>query len=231
MNNNMKPIIFNTDMVKATIEGRKTQARCIVKPQPDYTYGRSMGKNHGAGPHECRMADGTRHEIYSPFGQAGDMLYVRETWAISAFMEYLYKANGDERIQPSIKWKPSIHMPKEAARLFLQITDMRIERLQDISESDAVAEGVEWMKGKKPPKGFQGLTSSIEIEGYRAYGRKNEWMEDNKKIISRYAHNGTCISSIASFKSLWQDINDKRATWESNPWVWAITFKINHIIK
>jgi len=128
-----KPILFSTEMVRAILEDRKTQTRRVIKPQP------------GDHPDD----DGYMSSILNrcPY-QVGDILWVRETWAkdISGCPGGIsYRADhidpkGDGPANP-MKWKPSIHMPKEAARLFLVVKDVRVERLQDITEEDAKMEG------------------------------------------------------------------------------------------
>jgi len=117
----MKPILFNTEMVQAIKEGRKTVTRRIVKPR--YR------------PYE-RM---TRY-MPQPF-YTGDILYVRETFAVMPY-GYVYRADGEdpEGWDSSDRWVPSIHMPKEAARLFLRVTDVRVESLQAITPEDCERE-------------------------------------------------------------------------------------------
>lgn len=121
----MKPILFNTDMVRAILDGRKTVTRRVVKFQ------------HGQNPQWTGyIPDGpvlygsnnipASKSLYHP----GDILYVRETWARSMAGTYIYKATDTPIILD--RWRPSIHMPKDAARLFLRVTDARVERLQDI---------------------------------------------------------------------------------------------------
>ncbi len=140
-----KPILFSTDMVQAILEGRKTQTRRVVKGLPinqsDYDLGiikRDNGSLTGYGFEKI------------PY-QPGDILWVRETWARlngdyrpdNNGKIYIYKADhvtGNDG-PDLIRWRPSIHMPREAARLFLTVKDVRVERLQDISEDDARAEG------------------------------------------------------------------------------------------
>lgn len=112
----MKPILFNTDMVRAILDGRKTVTRRVIK---------SAG-------------DGFPPATPSPY-QPGDILWVRETWARSMAGTYLYKATDTPLIID--RWYPSIHMPKEAARLFLRVTRVRAERLQEITEEGLKAEG------------------------------------------------------------------------------------------
>ncbi len=139
-----KPIIFSTEMVRAILEGRKTQTRRIFSC--NWRHDIEDGKAY------IEMPDGTWPELISPFGKPGDLLWVRETFCIDSRGAhgddpgYYYKADiptyedGPE-IWPD-SWKPCIYMPKAAARIWLQITDVKVERLQDISEEDAKKEGV-----------------------------------------------------------------------------------------
>lgn len=115
----LKPILFNTDMVRALLAGRKTVTRRVVKPQPDEHL--TTGEN----------ALELLAEACAPY-RPGDLLYVRETWTQDGDV-YRYKAGFCDQNR---KWRPSIHMPKEAARIFLRVTDVRVERLQDITELD-----------------------------------------------------------------------------------------------
>lgn len=164
----MKPILFNTEMVQAILAGRKSVTRRIVKPQPKMQLAYiCMGCNHGKWAYpspgcveqsgwdvKYRRPEGLTAEdcsrCWTPPYHTGNILYVRETWArpseseISAGADpnmYLYKA---DRIQPVAwgVWHPSIHMPKEAARIFLRVTDVRVERLQDITMDGMQREGV-----------------------------------------------------------------------------------------
>jgi hypothetical protein len=123
-----KPILFNTQMVRAILDGRKTCTRRIVKPQPTAHYGV-----------QC---------IKPPY-QPGDILYVRETWSLRFDGEkYFYKADKNTSREEKrlldyndVKWRPSIHMPKEAARIWLKVTNVRVERLQEITEAQTEEEG------------------------------------------------------------------------------------------
>ncbi len=149
----IRPILFNTEMVEGILEYRKLNTRRIVKPQPKkdmkYKLGycvdgdkRDIGK-FGFGSHECGG-----HVLYAkPPALVGDILWVRETW--SEWTDgYVYKAWTSPFPQPGrypdkmMKWHPSIHMPKEAARIFLRVTDVRVERLKDMTLDDFLAEGV-----------------------------------------------------------------------------------------
>lgn len=133
-----KPILFNTEMVRAILEGRKTQTRRVVKPQPKegftavcYPYSGFYEYRYGAGAY-----------WKNALCAIDDVLWVRETWAEMPY-GYVYRADEEEPEgwDPDDRWHPSIHMPKDAARLFLRVTGVRIERLQDISGEDCVAEG------------------------------------------------------------------------------------------
>ena len=141
----MKPIIFSTPMVQAILAGRKTQTRRVLKPQPVIdAHGMWLWK-------DFQWMDGglgfpaSGIEDYAPY-KPGDILWVRETWSPVQVLpkRYLYKAdaeNGGEGDGLPIRWRPSIHMPREAARLFLRVKGVRVERLQNISAEDCEAEG------------------------------------------------------------------------------------------
>lgn len=144
----MKPILFNTDMVRAILDGRKTVTRRVVKPQPPATSAVSM-----EGPYAVWWfwEDDPSGNLIKPPYKQGDILYVRETWAHPSKAEidngapanmYLYYADAPLLPCAYDRWRPSIHMPKEAARLFLRVTDVRIERLQDIDDYGVLAEGL-----------------------------------------------------------------------------------------
>jgi len=142
-----KPILFNTEMVKAILEGRKTQTRRIVKPQPkNYIVSCHYSSTGFAGTDtegRCRCSS----EEYKPPYNIGDILWVRETWSPVWVIpkRYLYRASPEDVPENTpIKWHPSIHMPRKAARIFLKVTDVRVERLQDITDKDAKAEGIKY---------------------------------------------------------------------------------------
>lgn len=141
----MKPILFNQEMVRALLDGRKSVTRRVIK-FPEGQTGRLP-------------LDGSRDRLFYPGGikyppyQTGSIVYVREAWAtvdryshnaVDCWSEYIYRATYKPELEfdvPTIKWRPSIHMPKEAARLFLRVTDVWPERLQQISEEQAIKEG------------------------------------------------------------------------------------------
>jgi len=164
---NEKPILFSGEMVKAILAGRKTQTRRVIKfPKGnpvDVTrfIGRDDKPNGEYGFHISERV--ISHHFKCPYGKIGDQLWVRETWRAEAgsltdqskpYPFIYYRAtdhneiDGFTKLYP--KWKPSIHMPRAASRINLKITDIRVERLQDISEQDAKAEGVECLPDFKP---------------------------------------------------------------------------------
>lgn len=171
-----RPIIFNGEMVRAILDGRKTQTRRVIKPQPDGPWaapGRTM----------C------------PYGQPGDRLWVRETWAHVPRTAYgslgmqdpsdedmaaIYRATFD-RSPPGTGWKPSIYMPKWAARIWLEIINVRVERVQEITNEGALAEGVEehqiphtWM--------FRELWDSINAKrGYSWDSNPSIWVVEFRR--------------------------------------------------
>lgn len=137
----IKPILFNTEMVRAILDGRKTCTRRVVK-LPKNMSGRPVEKSGDIG---FMYLGGIKRPPY----QQGDILYVRETWCKGSWMNeterYYYKADDNDF---HCVWHPSIHMPKEAARIWLKVRDVRVERLQDITEDGAKAEGANWKNGK-----------------------------------------------------------------------------------
>ena len=134
-----KPILFNTEMVRAILEGRKTQTRRVVKPQPKEGF--TAVCDPYSGFYEYRYGPGAFWK--TSLCAIDDVLWVRETWAYNRD-RYLYKADYPENEGFSwARWHPSIHMPRQAARIFLRVTGVRIERLQAIQTMDAVAEGAD----------------------------------------------------------------------------------------
>lgn len=207
-----RPILFSAPMVRALLEGRKTQTRRAIKPQPRGRIDPVVSFNHGRmeiafGP-DMRDKDGAP-KWWRPLAQAGDRLWVRETCAIVSTVDpgfVLYRADGyeaecvrqgfDKPFPPEseARWRPSIHMPRWASRITLEVIDVRVEHLHDISEADAIAEGIRQLPGP-----------------LIVYGVANG---DN------YA-----TSAKSAFASLWRSINGHDA-WELNPWVAAYTFHV-----
>lgn len=217
----IKPVIFNTEMVRAILDGRKTVTRRVIKPQP---LGKLCyciaGDKHGLwgypGPDtykfwgdKWKVPEGltseekTRH--WTPPCHTDDILYVRETWGDyrectedGGGVYVLYKADYPDGAKQVThpngivyelpKWHPSIHMPKEAARIFLRVTDVRVERLHDMKMSDIQAEGV----------------VPVSVNG----GQWQQWQMDYMKPV-------------------WDKTikNRGRYGWDANPWVWVIEFE------
>ncbi|MDY3693196.1 MAG: ASCH domain-containing protein [Proteus mirabilis] len=190
-------IIFNAEMVRAILDGRKTQTRRVMKVQPVLNgdrwevYSASVEKGNKSIP----VTPWGSIENNCPFGKAGDRLWVRETFktGVCAESTIAYKATHkpsdlEEGWYEEIKWTPSIHMPRWASRITLEITDVRVERLQSISEADAKAEGFDNSQSD--------ATNSIG------------WFE----------------KPIRAFRRIWENIYGDDG-WNNNHWVWVIEFK------
>ena len=211
MEQNFKPILFSTPMVQAILEGRKTQTRRSVIKQPTQKeflpelFNDELGVLYVGYKGLSKYLTGKVKSRY----QQGDILWVRETWhkvhdsSTRQFLNYGYKANWSYGIYSHPKnkgiWNASIHMPKDAARIFLEVTNVRCERLNDISENDAIAEGIE----------------TFYNEEWDKISYKDYLKTDNTRTSS----------PIHSFASLWRSINGKDS-WELNPFVWVYEFKL-----
>ena len=202
-------------MVQAILEDRKTQTRRILKPQPDAwviaTQGDAMipykmtNKNPSKNNSVWVEDDGTKYEPLETKIAVGDILWVRETWCesnnhSSLGRPYLYKEKilRESSLRP--KWKPSIFMPKAACRIFLEVTNVRVERLHDISNEDAKAEGI-------------ANHYLLKTEGYKHYTRPDKFIPFAEEDAAR-----------TSFFSLWMSINGAESL-DANPWVWVYDFK------
>lgn len=227
-----KPILFSAPMVQALLDGRKTQTRRVLKPQPgeNATVERA-GRGWWVWDWEgLGFGSEDQRELPKITVAKGDRLWVREAHAIVGNVDpgyVLYRANGYEsecerygfdQSYPSesdVRWRPSIHMPRWANRLTLVVTDVRIQRLQDISETDARAEGVEEVSAQWPPNeedGFEGAP----YPSFADYGK------NANGCFSGYGAAGL------SFMKLWDSINDARGFgWANNPWIVAYTFKVH----
>lgn len=214
-----KPILFNTDMVKAILEGKKTVTRRIIKrtPSNDEPFGYGLWKEFNERDNTWYVKDYTHSCTWWPLKEyierfskyhIGDILYVRETWGIQSMKNYgkrvkfLFKAEPNEELKEvalsegryddmlkySFKngWQPSLFMPKEAARIFLEVTDIRVERLQDITTEGCFNEGIKY--------DYNSQNNEFDI-----------------------------------FAELWNSTIKKNDldiySWNTNPWVWVIEFK------
>lgn len=197
-----RPILFSGEMVRAILDGRKTQTRRVVKPQPDFVANYYEPEKKRAAYKGGSVNPGL---LRCPYGRPGDTLWVRETWASHKYMDdtkpsefsigaqmlpVWYRADG---VQSNLrwasrepgKWRPSIFMPRWASRITLRVINVRVERVQDISETDAKAEGA------KP------------------------WPDV-----------GVGPHYKSPFRNLWDSINAKRGyAWSDNPWVWVVEFE------
>ena len=212
----MKPILFNTEMVRAILEGRKTATRRVIKPQPSGPLYQMPDSMCWPG---C-FANAEEEKVYRPPYQPGDILWVRETWCeyiaghIIAGVRYAYKAdatpNSEEtRKELGYKWRPSIHMPREAARLFLRVTGVRVERLQDITEEECEAEGIAgWTKDGKLYK----------------YAHANEENDFPCLAWSDCPHTPKSAMQIVWDRTI-KPVEIPLCGWEANPWVWVIEFE------
>ena len=223
----MKPILFNTEMVKVILNGNKTQTRRPVKKDliinletdkndPDYLY------------IQDKFGDFHHLKECAPY-QEEQILYIRETFAIGEIdyaegtngkeIPFISQCKGENSFIPKewairnnivieeVRWKPSIHMPKEAARIFLKVTDVRVERLQDITPMDATAEGVDsvLLEPDHP------LAEKV----YKLYG---EWDEKTQDMY---------VGNVNVFATMWNEIyEDRDYGWEENPYVWVVEFKV-----
>lgn len=216
-----RPIIFSGDMVRAILDGRKTQTRRMVKAAP---HSQAEGVQHFEGVRwDWLRYDGLRLDTFKcPYGKPGDRLWVRETtWECIDNNDRLhYAADGPVRDTDLRRYRrrPSIHMPKWASRITLEVTAVRVERLQDISEEDAVAEGCYTNEQYGDMAGCEeGLWPCPNCEGYQVHGGIGPnmgWIEVDCK---------TCDNAAKRLKSLWESINGPDS-WAANPWVWVIEF-------
>ena len=209
-----RPMIFNAEMVRAILDGRKTQTRRIVKLSHESGMVNPVvrGRNGEICSITCRLSP-----MFCPFGQPGDRIWVRETFQGPLF-EYdlmnsyckdptpfekpefcVYKADGeptpefyDADDELHCRWRPSIHMPRWASRITLEITGVRVERLNSISQEDAQAEG-------------------MKLTGWRP-------------TYSDPDSGGEVWTPYDNFAQLWESIYGEES-WQANPWVWAITFR------
>lgn len=201
-----RPILFSAPMVRAILEGRKTQTRRVVtsKQVPILNGARRVLGPYSDGGFDFILSDETGSIYKCPYGQPGDRLWVRETWGedytcsdvvgnpqqLAPMASVVYRADGHSMSEAGTGWCPCIHMPRYASRIRLEVVSVRVERLQGISDADCEAEGV------RPSVDGNGQDWRADETGWRR-----------------------------TFRQLWDSINAKKAPWDSNPWVWVIEFK------
>lgn len=266
-----RPILFSAPMVRAILDGRKTQTRRVIKDVPSWEhYGRDIMDWDLSGIHQetydpnnpiegtdrwhldvqTDVDDHSRRVIRCPYGAPGDRLWVREAWSfigdqgvfdLDQARPYncapIYRADGAK----ADRWWPSIHMPRWASRISLRITDVRVERLNDCSETDAIAEGLyrstpddedrAWFRAYheeqtgEPPT--QADLEQFEEGVWRAPGVPQGWgltpaerRQDQWGPTAQFA-----------YRLLWDHINGKPkpgqpdVSWAANPWVWVVAFE------
>lgn len=204
----MKPILFNTDMTRTILDGRKTVTRRLIK-HPYY-----IDKEDVCRKSRLAMHIGINITHGMPYPEnlydKGDILYVRETWSVDNH-NWLYRADFSdtdlEKLKNIMRWAPSIHMPKKIARIFLRVTDVRVERLQDIKIADIISEGV----------------SETCQECFENYGNGYQC------CIGESDECGIYDDTISNWQNLWDSTIKKsdldKYGWNANPWVWVIEFE------
>lgn len=221
-----KPILFNTEMVRAILDGRKSCTRRIVKPEPQGYF--EVNEN----PVYIYDTDWNQGKITPPY-QPGDILYVRETFAWCPCWDcgmdteqgactdhiyhsekkeygcYMYRASCEDNEYPSADtWHPSIHMPKEAARIWLKVKNVRVERLQEMKPVDVIKEGAY-------PDCWDCLNTYEESGSQCCYGTEEQCSQ--------------CDGVMMEWEKLWNSTIKKtdidRYGWDANPWVWVIEFE------
>lgn len=225
--NRVLPILFNTEMVRAILDGRKSCTRRVIKPQPQsrlcYTYAGShkgcIGKRtypdrraHEFWGEEYKLTENIKDEELSkqwnPPYHTDDILYVRETWKKAPNGYYYYEDWQRNDIADVTKWKPSIHMPKEAARIWLKVTDVRVERLQEMKPVDVIKEGAY-------PDCWDCLNTYGESGSQCCYGTEEQCSQ--------------CDEVMMEWEKLWTSTIKKsdldKYGWDANPWVWVIEFE------
>lgn len=220
----IKPILFNTEMVRAILDGRKSCTRRLVKHDVESVLNSPYHKAHPELEDKQIIS-----KLCNPPYQLGDIIYIRETWAWCPCWDcgldveetgcgheqeqkyngekkehgcYIYRASCADNEYPSVDtWHPSIHMPKEAARIWLKVTNVRVERLQEITDEQAKREGIQY---DECPTGF---TWKQETDMHNCY-----------------------TTPIGAMQALWNSTIKKsdidRYGWDANPWVWVIEFEM-----
>ena len=194
----IKPILFNTEMVRAILDGRKDATRRIVKGfiPNDAVWGYTAFTPKGYISCRGTFADGYGEKFFKLPCEPGNILYVRETWKKAPNGYYYYEDWQKNVIADITKWKPSIRMPKEAARIWLKVTDVRVERLQEMTLKDFKAEGI-----------YDDYKTYSEI--YTDHLRQMAY----PKVFARL------------WNSTIKKADLDRYGWDASPWVWVIEFE------
>jgi hypothetical protein len=208
-----RPILFQGDMVRALLDGNKTQTRRLAKTEITMGLPSISGPRGGNGYSRVYLLD-KEHDrrdvsLICPYGQPGDQLWVREShWyfkddhdPVTGYFppkltldDFEYRADGESDRHG---WYPSIHMPRIGSRITLEITSVRVERLGEISEADAMAEGID----------LEALAES----------------QDRYNMVADHNMTGR-PTAIMAYRALWESINGP-GSWDANPWVWVVSFR------
>lgn len=229
-----RPILFSGPMVSAILDGRKTMTRRVMKPKKSterfvfenkafsrYKFSKMWSNIDGqycaffeTGPTED-SAYGYAESFECPYGQPGDRLWVKETYQeaiVNGKAGHIYRADplwaSSTKAFRGFNWKPSIFMPRKASRITLEITNVRVERLNDISDEDALCEGVR--------------EENVIVGASCAGGMHRELTEYRYFYDGGYEEGYDDI--VTAFKALWESINGP-GSWDVNPWVWVVEFK------
>jgi hypothetical protein len=216
-----RPILFSGAMVRAILSDSKTQTRRVVTKADHGSHVSAVTQRGQYWQHE--FDGGSRNSgllevvnIKCPYGEPGDHLYVRETWIQTEDGSYAYKATDAQNSEVQrcfselgLKWKPSIFMPRKVSRITLEVASIRVERLQAISEEDAIAEGLTALS-KDGQTVKYGIPDRDGLPGNDDDGWQwSQWCADPRR----------------AYADLWDSINGKTYPWDSNPWVWVVQFK------
>jgi len=222
-----RPILFSGAMVRALLDGSKTQTRRIVKPHPSDDAFALLDHGDGWWPYrsedgESANVDNMEYPLSCQYGQPGEHLWVRETWAPNAGSAGGFLYSADHRDASSVhvadlragnwthcidRWKPSIHMPRLASRILLEIVSVRVERLNDCSQVDAIAEGAVSIRSQ-----------AWDREHFPAW----RYLFDEAVAAGEKPPIGP--TPMQAYEALWESINGA-GSWAVNPWVWVVEFK------
>ena len=226
------PILFSGPLVRAILDGKKTQTRRIIRPPhgigwvaggPIIRTAADLADPWFRWEREQSFAELEFRDVRCPLGKPGDRLWVRETWRLTDFASYdtdrysaavemradgarpFRKEGGPEMLHERCDWRPSIHMPRWASRISLEVTDVRVQRLQEITEAEIGTEGVRLDDG--------GVAAC-------AFERAEYYQSGGSPIGGR-------SPEVCGFAALWDSIYGRSAggSWGENPWVWAVSFK------
>lgn len=220
-----RPILFSASMVRALLDGSKTQTRRVCKPAAALSAVVAVQDPNERGQRPPYYTPGWfgdedgEVQFFSPYGAPGDRLYVREAYSGPHWIAGLppcnwaedtpiwYWADGNPGHGDWTKPKPGMHLPRWGSRILLEITGVRVERLQDISEADALAEGLSWIVRDYGKERCFGVPESSEFPGQQ-WAFEN-WSKD----------------AVTAYRRLWESINGP-GSWDANPWVWCVAFKV-----